>query len=99
MSERIIGVRGEARDAETGKVVASNLRYELDVTHPQPGQLGRISASIELDHAVGAAAQRAGKMLTLQLDDGREVDFWVTTVGVSHVGVTATGGLRASTSP
>jgi hypothetical protein len=72
--------------------------YMLAITHPASVQPNQIHAVVQLDGTVARRLLREAAMLVLRLDDGRYLDFVVTSVGGfdNAAEVTASGGLRTT---
>lgn len=67
--------------------------YEL---HTTVAHLRHTDAWIEIDWKTAIPLQREAALLVLSLEDGRFVDFFITSVVVGgSVDVTVTGGIRS----
>jgi hypothetical protein len=91
--------RGAVLNAKTREGVVSGVEYALRVQHSRRGELGHTDVFVQLDGALARRLISSGEKLTLQLEDGREIDFFVQHVSGDgrQVRVTATGPLRATT--
>ena len=91
-SERLIG-RGDVLDGSA--VVAGACPYELDLHQPAHGRRIQIDVAIEIPATVATRLLRDATRATLRIEDGRQIDFIVSSVrdGVI-VDVTADGPLR-----
>lgn len=78
-----------------GRAHVDRVRYALTVVQPVGGRLGHIDVGIDLDANTARRMMIDNTLLTLRLEGGRFVDFFVSRVGgLGDVEVTATGGLR-----
>ena len=85
--------QGEVFNAKTLESLGE-FAYQLDVNRPMGSVLWETDLSVDLNWKSAVRAQRDNALLTLKVEDGRYVDFYVTQTGVEYVGVTAAGSLR-----
>ena len=94
MTTQYLAGVGEVFVKKTGQPVC-RAHYRIAIAHPSRGG-ENLHAAIDLDDATAHRLLKEASLLTLRLDDGRDLDFFVT--GISGIGgdvdVTVSGGFR-----
>ena len=83
--------------AKTRERIAEHVRYNLAVSPPTNGRVGHIDAMVDLKAGLARSLIIRNDMLTLILDDNREIDFFVQHVGgQGSISFTTASGIRPS---